>query len=51
MIEEKKLKIKKKGKNYPEEDILIEKMIRAVMVINTLGKPRLSKFYDFQVPF
>lgn len=21
------------------------------MVINTLGKPRLSKFYDFQVPF
>ncbi|CAI9110772.1 OLC1v1010851C1 [Oldenlandia corymbosa var. corymbosa] len=23
-------------------------MIRAVMVINTLGKPRLSRFYDFQ---
>ncbi|XP_055804501.1 AP-3 complex subunit sigma-like isoform X1 [Solanum dulcamara] len=23
-------------------------MIKAVMVINTLGKPRLSKFYEFQ---
>ncbi|KAA8547366.1 hypothetical protein F0562_003770 [Nyssa sinensis] len=23
-------------------------MIRAVMVMNTLGKPRLTKFYDFQ---
>ncbi|GAB2282750.1 hypothetical protein Dimus_017289 [Dionaea muscipula] len=25
-------------------------MIRAVMVMNTQGKPRLSKFYDFQPP-
>ncbi|KAL3527107.1 hypothetical protein ACH5RR_011763 [Cinchona calisaya] len=25
-----------------------KKMISAAMVINTLGKPRLSKFYDFQ---
>uniref|UniRef100_A0A453IKP2 AP complex mu/sigma subunit domain-containing protein n=2 Tax=Aegilops tauschii subsp. strangulata TaxID=200361 RepID=A0A453IKP2_AEGTS len=25
-------------------------MIQAVMVISTLGKPRLLKFYDFQDP-
>lgn len=25
-------------------------MIRSVMVMNTQGKPRLAKFYDFQVP-
>ncbi|XP_010254840.1 PREDICTED: AP-3 complex subunit sigma isoform X2 [Nelumbo nucifera] len=25
-------------------------MIRAVMVMNTQGKPRLAKFYDFQPP-
>ena len=24
-------------------------MIRSVMVMNTQGKPRLAKFYDFQV--
>ncbi|KAL3346056.1 hypothetical protein AABB24_024828, partial [Solanum stoloniferum] len=24
------------------------RMIKAVMVINTFGKPRLSKFYEFQ---
>lgn len=26
------------------------KMIRAVLVLNTQGKPRLSKFYEYQVP-
>lgn len=25
-------------------------MIRAVIVMNTQGKPRFAKFYDFQVP-
>ncbi|RXI07345.1 hypothetical protein DVH24_026481 [Malus domestica] len=28
--------------------LFLEKMIRSVMVINTQGKPRLSKFYEFQ---
>ncbi|XP_030973419.1 AP-3 complex subunit sigma isoform X2 [Castanea sativa] len=26
-------------------------MIRSVMVMNTQGKPRLAKFYDFQIEF
>lgn len=25
-------------------------MIRAVLVLNTQGKPRLAKFYEFRVP-
>lgn len=27
-----------------------EDMIRAVIVMNTQGKPRLTKFYDYMVP-
>ncbi|XP_048431333.1 LOW QUALITY PROTEIN: AP-3 complex subunit sigma-like [Pyrus x bretschneideri] len=36
---------------FPEKEknfLFLEKMIRSVMVINTQGKPRLSKFYEFQ---